>query len=220
VSLGGSEQNLFARWSVAIPDFVKDGVIDEGAYQAASPRILVLLKEVNDPTGGGWDLREFVRAGARSQTWDMVARWVWAIRSLPQFTPWATLDRISPEQRSELLRNIVVMNMKKSPGGHTTIVDDFLQVVQRDAAFIREQFHLYDAEIVIACGSIVSAAFLEFIEPATRLSLTKRGIQYANLAPGSHLFAYSHPAARVAAPILHFPLIDAVREVRCHASAG
>ena len=52
------ENELFARWADRRPGLVMDGVVDETAYLASSPKILFLLKEVNDQNGGGWDLRE------------------------------------------------------------------------------------------------------------------------------------------------------------------
>ena len=52
---------------------------------ASSPSIVFILKEVNDPDGGGWDLRQFLRNnGDRPQTWNNVARWVHGIRNRGQ----------------------------------------------------------------------------------------------------------------------------------------
>ncbi|WGC86175.1 hypothetical protein [Aeromonas caviae] len=81
-----------------------------------------MLKEVNDPDGGGWDLREFIADGARSQTWNNVARWVDGIRNIERDIPWKEFDDINEEDRQSSLKSICAMNLKKSPGTHTVSI--------------------------------------------------------------------------------------------------
>lgn len=45
-------------------------------------KLMIILKEVNDRHGGGWDLRKFLRDGARDQTWNNITRWVRGIGTL------------------------------------------------------------------------------------------------------------------------------------------
>ena len=47
------EEALFGDWRVGLPSFVTDGAVDPGAYLSSWPKILFLLKEVNDKNGGG-----------------------------------------------------------------------------------------------------------------------------------------------------------------------
>lgn len=49
--------------------------------------------------------------------------------------------------RAEALASIAAMNLKKSPGGHTTVVSSFWQAVTEDAPFLRKQFSLYSADL-------------------------------------------------------------------------
>jgi len=42
-------------------------------------------------------------------------------------------------------------------------VATFWPVVKRDAEYLREQFNLYSADLVICCGSTVADAFYEYI---------------------------------------------------------
>ena len=74
MTIGQKEEVLFNKWSANRQGFVSDGVVDEDSYLNSMPKIMFLLKEVNDRKGGGWDLREFLRNGARSQNWDNVTR--------------------------------------------------------------------------------------------------------------------------------------------------
>ena len=56
VSIFEREQELFERWK-SDSSFVQDGVACEETYLESTPKILFVLKEVNDPGGGDWDLR-------------------------------------------------------------------------------------------------------------------------------------------------------------------
>lgn len=213
-----AEDALFERWSEGRNNFVKDGVVDAQDFGIASPSILFLLKEVNDPgpDGGGWDLREFLRGGGRAATWNNVCRWLRGIRNLPDDTPWKEISNVSAAERREALASIAAMNLKKSPGSHTTVASSFWQAVTEDASFLREQFSLYSADLVICCGSIVSKAFDTFIKPDStpEWKTTTRGIEFLEYSPGKYVIAYSHPEARVSANLLHYALVDAVRELR------
>jgi hypothetical protein len=65
--LAGQEKELFDRWRESLPvsertKFVTDGAVDPTIFNRSAPKILLLLKEVNDPDGGGWCLREYLTA--------------------------------------------------------------------------------------------------------------------------------------------------------------
>ena len=63
------EESLFQSWRKTRSGFVEDGVVSEQDYRMSSPSIVVILKEVNDPDGDDWDLRQFLRNdGGRPQT--------------------------------------------------------------------------------------------------------------------------------------------------------
>jgi hypothetical protein len=88
--------------------------------------------------------------------------------------------------------------------------------VHRDAEHLREQFNLYSADLVICCGSTVADAFDACIKPGTiePLRSTARGVKYLEYAPRRFVIRYSHQEARVAANLLYYGLVDAVRELR------
>ena len=80
------ENVIFDCWRASMseadrPTFVTDGVVNAEAYNDSSIKVLLLLKEVNDPDGGGWCLREYLQNGGRSQTWTVVTRWLVAVRA-------------------------------------------------------------------------------------------------------------------------------------------
>ena len=88
MSIRDSEEELFAEWRAKRPGFVSDGVVHEDTYLQSSRKLLFVLKEVNSPGVGDWDLRDFLKRGDRPQTWDNVTRWVEGIRRLTEDIPW------------------------------------------------------------------------------------------------------------------------------------
>lgn len=124
MSIKERESELFHKWENNRVGFVTDGVVSEQDYLNSKIKLCFVLKEVNDEHGGGWDLREFIRTGSRSQTWNNVTRWVKSINNGNDDIPWANLESISEKQRIDTLRTICAMNLKKSPGTHTTVRAD------------------------------------------------------------------------------------------------
>ena len=209
------EEKLFCKWAHRCPDLVRDGVAHEDTYLASEPRILLVMKEVNDPGGGGWDLREFMREGGRGTTWNNVTRWVKGIRNLERDISWSELEEITEPQRIKALRSIAVMNLKKSPGGHTTKTDILAKGAWDDRDLLTEQFLLYDADLAICCGSIVGDLFDDVVEVCEHRDWksTSRGIWYRESRSQKYVVAYSHPQARVSPNLLYYGLVDAVREI-------
>lgn len=210
------EEALFAEWKRmhGVVDFAKDGVVCEQRYTASSPKLLFVLKETNG-TPQDFDLREFLADGARAYTWNNVTRWTIGIRSLDKRLHWENLETITRELRSQHLASVAAINMKKSPGSHTTDARLFRKTITRDKDFIRRQIAPYKADLVILCGSIVEEGFQlacgqDFAGP---WCTTSRGIRFVEYMPGKFAVSYSHPEARVQDCLLFYGLIDAIREI-------
>lgn len=207
------EDELFEEWSRQRSGFVADGLVDELAYKTAGKKLLFVLKEVNDPDGGGWDLRDFVREGGRPQTWDNVARWVHGIRNIDNVPPWDFYKEIDKNFRIETLRSICAVNLKKSPGGHTADNGTIWQVMQEDKEFLRRQFSIYKPDFVVCGGTgdmfhwVVSQG-----NETYEWKTTSRGVYYF-FWRGVPVLAFSHPLARVPSNILMYAFIDAAKEI-------
>lgn len=206
------ENLLFSKWAKERTGFVADGVIDEDEYLNSRVKIMFVLKEVNDSGGGNWDLREFVREGARQQTWDLITRWVYGIRNLDKEINWSSIENITIGQRKDVLKSICAINLKKSPGGHTTNAEDFYKVALNDKQYINEQVKLYDPDLIICCGTGELFSDLVF-EKLQNWRVTSRGIWYHEFSTNKFLIAYSHPEARVQKCLLYYGLIDALKEI-------
>ncbi|EAS63581.1 hypothetical protein L4D04_20355 [Photobacterium angustum] len=186
--------------------------MSEQDYLNSDIKICIVLKEVNDPDGGGWDLREFLANGARPQTWNNIVRWVRGIRNIECDIPWKDLEHISEEERKSTLKSICAINLKKTPGTHTTDTASLNKVANEDSNYIERQFLLYNPDITI-CGGTGDlfkgiAGFCEF-----EWKRTNRGVWWCERAPKKYVIAYCHPEARVDNPLIVYGLIDAIREI-------
>ncbi len=212
MSITDQEDSLFAKWRQGREHLVTDGVVNEDEYVRSVPRLLFVLKEVNDTKdGGGWDLREYVRNHAQGQTWNNIARWIYGLRNLNQDIPWASISSID-SGRKDLLQSICVMNLKKSPGGGVANPKVVQEIAQQDKAFLKSQFALYEADIVVCCGTGWLFDELMTIDNAV-LQSTSRGIQYRLMGRGRSVIYYCHPFARVDACLLYYGLVDAAKEI-------
>ena len=209
------EETLFKEWRAVRPAFVADGVVDESAYLASKTKLLFVLKEVNDPDGGNWDLREFMRSGGRPQTWNNVARWIEGIRNLSSEIAWKQLVPIDAQRRISALQSVAAMNLKKTPGGHPTNLEELNKVAAEDWQFLNRQFNLYDPDIVICCGRPARDTFHSLIDFGVEESwqMTSRGVMFHEFRPGKYVVSYDHPGALVADNILYYGLVDALREI-------
>ncbi|RZP54014.1 hypothetical protein D8T48_21120 [Vibrio vulnificus] len=212
MSIYEEETNLFNGWIGKREGFVVDGVVSEEHYINSSLKLCFVLKEVNDEGGGGWDLRQFIRDGARRQTWDNISRWVKCIAKLDKDVNWSELANITEDDRKDTLKSICAMNLKKSPGGHTTIKASFNKVVAEDKEYIQKQYSLYNPDITVCCGTGWDFRWALDLDK-TEVYETSRGISWFLNTEGKAVVMFAHPSARVQDSLLIYGLADAVREI-------
>lgn len=214
-SLNTREDALFKEWKRhlghASKAFVPDGAICGETFESTWPRIVFLLKEVNDPGGGDWDLRDFLRSAERWQTWNNVTRWTEGILALPEVRPWKDLEHIDRNARIRALRKIAAVNIKKTPGGAAADFEGMRDFARVNREFIRRQLDLYQPNLIVGGGSDVSAVFFEDVYGEPKWCRTMRGTRYAVLGSATY-FDYYHPGARMPKKLLFDELIDSVRE--------
>lgn len=212
MNIAEQEMKLFDAWSKNRDGFVSDGVVSETDYLKSDIKLCFILKEVNDLHGGGWDLREFIRKGSQQPTWDNVTRWVQCIQHGSQDIPWSGLEAVTTELRAKVLRTICAMNLKKSPGTHTTVRATFEAVVEEDKSFIQRQYNLYNPDITICCGNGWDLRYALALDN-DKVYETTRGIKWFNNSQDKPVIMFAHPAARVQDALLVYGLSDAVREI-------
>lgn len=211
MSIRNAEDEIFARWREVVPSLVKDGVVDEPRFVESSPRLVFVLKEVNDTRdGGGWDLREFLREQWRSQTWLPVSRWVHGIRNLSRDIPWSEVVALSQAESHAALRSICAINVKKSPGGSEAVDAEVHAAARRDRAFLAAQLALYSPAVYVWCGVSPDLVFGSSLSWQT----TGRGVRFAEWTERDSVFIQcSHPLARWPQHLTYYSLMDAVRSI-------
>ena len=219
MSIYEDETNLFNSWIGKREGFVVDGVVSEEHYINSSLKLCFVLKEVNDEGGGGWDLRQFIRDGARWQTWDNISRWVKCISKLDKDVGWSELANITEDDRKDTLKSICAMNLKKSPGGHTTIKASFNKIVAEDKEYIQKQYSLYNPDITVCCGTGWDFRWALDLDK-TEVYETSRGISWFLNTEGKAVVMFAHPSARVQDSLLIYGLADAVREIMHNCVVG
>ena len=212
MSILQDENSLFDEWKGNRKGFVSDGVVSENDYLNSDIKVCIILKEVNDPDGGGWDLRQFISNGARPQTWNNIVRWIKGIRNLRSEMPWSEFEHISKEHRQLFLKSICAMNLKKSPGTHTTDIASLSKVSYEDRNLIQRQFALYDPDLTI-CGG--TGELFKDVAGFNELewNRTNRGVWWYQRSPKKYVISFCHPEARVDNSLIVYGLIDAVREI-------
>ena len=212
MSIKEAENVLFEQWQGNRSGFVKDGVVSEVDYLSSTPKIAFILKEVNDPDGGGWDLRQFVSEGGRPQTWDNIARWVHGIRNLTSEHNWSFYSEITNEFRIDTLKSICAINLKKSPGTHTTDHSTLNAVANEDKEFIKKQYQLYNPDLTICCGTGDLFKWVAGYD-SKQWQTTKKGIWWFERESNKYVISFAHPEARVQSSLLVYGLLDAIRDI-------
>jgi hypothetical protein len=219
-SITQQENELFHQWKQIRPGFVADGLPDEDSYLNANPKVLIILKEVNDKNGGGWDLREFIREeGGRRQTWDNVARWMHALYHIKNLPTWEKCYKnISDDFRRENLQAIAAMNLKKSPGGATADHNEIWPVITEDGSYIEKQARLYNSDLVFCggTGDMFKWVLEQQYDSKIQWKTTSRGTEYFVWNHSDRqvpVISLPHPMARIKGNYLLYGFVDAVQEI-------
>lgn len=226
------EDALFSNWLPRYKEqglgFVTDGVFDEGKYLKAPVRILFILKEAVDEAAGHWDLRDVVGEGKHGYTWSNITRWTNAIfGNEKNVVKWDNIAIAGPSERAEALSQIAAINLKKSPGGSSSDMNNINEMAERNLC---QQISIYEPDLIICCGPGVASIFADIVfqtSPSTASSesalvwqVTDRNIEYYDGAPSglfsnfTPVIAFNHPQARISAHFLAFALLDAWRFIK------
>ena len=211
MSIKKLETKLFNQLKINNPSIVTDGIVNEKEYLDSKYKILYIMKEVNSYQNGGWSLTEFISNGAIPQTWDNVARWTEGILNLEKDFDWEYLSGDNDPRRDKYLKKIASINLKKTPGRHTSIYNEIRLATKNNKEIIKKQVDIYQPDIIICCGT--SGLFVkDCLESGLTWQMTSRGIEYMIL-DNTIIVSFSHPEARVADQYLYYALIDAIREI-------
>ncbi len=136
------------------------------------------------------------------------------MRNLPPIREWSFYEEITEDFRKEILKSIVAMNLRKSPGGPTTDSAVLATVAREDKDYIRRQYDLYDPDITICGGGDVEKLFREVVGHRKMWQKTTGCVCWYERNARKYVVSFSHPAAFVKQSLLLYGLLDAVREIR------
>lgn len=214
MSIREEEDKLFSEWKKNRKGFVSDGVVSEEDYENSNPKIAVILKEVNDPDGGNWDLRDKLREGIGYKIWCNVARWVYGIKNLGSIPDWGEFqDKVDEaEERKELFKSICVMNLNKSPGG-SVASESWKKIAEEDKEYIQNQYAIYKPDITLCGGT--SDVFKDVMDHDDQWKQTTRGAWWYEIETGKYVAHLYHPAIRgvVRNPLVFYEMFDTVKEL-------
>lgn len=156
-SISGQINSLMTEWSTAHKErgwkcFISDGVIDDTAYECASPRICLFLKEAySRDNDSDWNLTEWLAAGAMTRMWGTVAEWVYGItNTTPNYIPHK--PQLNHAEKTEQLKTIAVVNVKKSNGAVQSDYWDLLHYAITDRTFLKRELEIISPTVII-CGN-------------------------------------------------------------------
>ena len=210
MDIKGKEKEIFDKLRKIDPSIVEDGIVSEEEYLDSNYKILYIMKEVNG--GSGWNLKDFLYAGGRSSTWDNVARWTEGLLNLNQEYDWAYLEENNEKRRKDYLKKIGVINLKKTPGHHTSEDKKISMAAFENRKLIKEQVNLYNPDIIICCGTADDFVKNYFDSKFVTWNMTKRGVQFIRFKD-KIIVSFAHPEARIRDAYLYYSLIDGVREI-------
>ena len=204
-----AENNFLDNWAASVPGFIRDGVANHEKYCSAPVKLVFVLKEVNG--GESWDLRDLLNKAERKETWNVVARWAKGIFNIEKDFTWNELSENNDEQRKEILPCICAVNLKKTSGKDVADNSVIRKTAIKNSVMLKEQISLYNPDIIVCCGT--DSAFTKAIGVKPEWKMTTHGIWYYIEPTGTIVIAFSHPEARTKECILHYALIDAVRDI-------
>ena len=137
-------------------DAVGDGIVNSDLYFATYPKILWILKEVNDPDGGDWDMKDAINdlkdpsRGIRKGWGKTFNKIIYTTNGILNEQTYKQIDYISDDpDLVDILKKTAFINLKKTPGGATAYkpaVEDFYE---RHKDLILEQIKLINPDIII-----------------------------------------------------------------------
>jgi len=142
---------------------IKDGIICQknfGKHPKSKHRILWILKEANDPDGGGWSLTDFLATRVdESEGLFHYNRWAATFGlvikvSYGLLNGFIDYDKIEKDLKkaSEILDYIAVINIKKVPGGSRASLAEIAEKINPQV--ILEQINEIKPDIVIGGNTL------------------------------------------------------------------
>ena len=193
--------------------FLKDGPVDEQEYwKPTRPRVLFILKEVNEVKPQDGDLRVLIRDESSHLTWKNVARWTCAIL---RGTHWDDLECLITEKRSQILSSIAAITLNKEAGSASKNRRELEFLAKKAKPLLTEQLKMLSPHLVVFCDDATGdiAGELLFGIKAEKWIAIQSGIWVGPPTVRPRLICMPHPQARRSARTMFEGLVTALDRV-------
>lgn len=139
-------------------DFYGDGILDENEWEKVSPKILYVLKEVDETSDIVYSITNMLAETVKADKWDKgftptwanVIRWTHGLtESVTAYHP-VMHDFISLKR---VLLKCATLNLKKTRGRAAAVADQVGQAAGDDKDWIMREIAVIDPDIIICCGT-------------------------------------------------------------------
>lgn len=220
------EDRIFSEWKELVKRdspafFVTDGIVCEDAWEKAALRVLYLLKEVNG-ADDEWDERDYLGKynekddyiKTHSPTIDILIKWQFGIMDAGK-SNWSEVENQlqNKELQSDLLKQICLVNIKKTAGGGIVDWEQFDAYFANTAnhTFLNQQLSLYNPQIVVCGGTAWHLCKIKGWN-YDEWQQTSRGVRYYRDSNVTYI-EFCHPNNRGPKNIIYYALIDTLKEL-------
>lgn len=135
-------------------EVVMDGIIDIPKYGNSKYKILWVLKEAYD-ADGGYDMRKGLsnRIKTIKKTKPTFLPIIYTSYGILNDCNWDFIPDLDKDDQSvaDIIENVAFVNVKKLPGGATTIPAELKKAYDLYGSLVRKQINDYDPDIVVLC---------------------------------------------------------------------
>lgn len=143
-----AEHHRKQGWS----NFISDGAVNPDLYEQSQLKIVFFLKEAYTKSqDGDWCLTKWLNNGAMTRMWGTVAEWVYGIRNTT-VTTIPPRPQLTHSEKTQLLKTIAIVNVKKSNGNASSNYEDLLYYAQTDCAYLKRELDILKPDVIV-CGN-------------------------------------------------------------------
>ncbi len=187
---------LFDRWIEQFPKYAgkfnRDGIVNESIFEKQKLKLLFVAKEPNNPEQKkDEDFREWWLKEVKYSFSNRICEWAYGL--LNNFPPLTSLS-YNKKERTEVMKSIAFMNIKKSGGGATANQEEIVKILKDERGLLLEEINIIEPDIII--GGIGNTNYWKILFPEIQFKESEFDIQVARVGRYKVIDFY-HPSYRV-----------------------
>ncbi|WP_078543531.1 hypothetical protein [Litchfieldia alkalitelluris] len=196
MSINEKLADLYSKWTTS-DHFVSGGVVDEEKYHSSKVKVLMLLKEVNDPyQTENWSLVDLIQDQIQLKrnfpVWKRAGEWNYGLQhNWPYYVE-------ASQNFAEGLSSIATTNLKKSGGTGESNMEDIMTHAKEQLDLWTQEIEIMKPDLVICGGTYSIVAELL----ALQNQVSPAGTNYGK-ALNTTFIDFYHPAYRISPKVLY-----------------